>query len=84
MDLHESTRSYDFGASSITLGHIHQLESLRYFVEASAHEPREETVPEPADNEAIVFEEFFAAGLRMPPHPAFTKILLKYGCICIG
>jgi hypothetical protein len=41
------------------------------------HEPREETIPEPTDDEAIVFEEFFAAGLRMPPHPAFTEILLK-------
>jgi hypothetical protein len=37
-----------------------------------------ETVPEPADDEVVVFEEFFAAGLRMPPHPALTEILLKY------
>jgi hypothetical protein len=35
-------------------------------------------VPEPNANESIVFKEFFAAGLRMPPHPAFTEILLKF------
>jgi hypothetical protein len=45
-----------------------------YFAEGSAHEPGEETVSEPA----VVFEEFFTMGLRMPPHLAFTEILLKY------
>jgi hypothetical protein len=35
-------------------------------------------VPEPNTNEVIVFEEFFVAGLRMPPHLAFTEILLKF------
>jgi hypothetical protein len=60
------------------VGHIHQLESLSYFVEDSAREPSEESVPGPADNEAIVFEEFFTTGLLMPPHPAFTEILLRY------
>jgi hypothetical protein len=71
-------QSYDFGASSVTVGRIHQLDSLGYFAEGSMHELREETVWEPADDEAIVFEEFFAVGLQMPPHPAFTEILLKY------
>jgi hypothetical protein len=36
------------------------------------------TIPEPADDEAIVFEEFFATGLRMPPHSALTEILIKF------
>jgi hypothetical protein len=30
-DPHELTWSYDFGASSVTVSHIHQLEALRYF-----------------------------------------------------
>jgi dimeric dUTPase (all-alpha-NTP-PPase superfamily) len=60
------------------VGHIRQLETLGYFAEGSARELGEETVPEPADDEAVVFEEFFAAGLRMPCHLAFTEILLKY------
>jgi hypothetical protein len=54
------------------------LEALRYFIEASTREPGEETIPEPADDEAVMFNEFFAVGLRMPPHPALTEILLKY------
>jgi hypothetical protein len=30
------------------------------------------------DDEAVVFEEFFIAGLYMPPHPALAAILLKF------
>jgi hypothetical protein len=47
-----------------------------YFAEGSAREPGEETVPE--QNVAIAFEEFFATVLRIPPHPAFTEILVKF------
>jgi hypothetical protein len=50
--------------------------NLRYFTEGAAHELGEETVLEPNDNEAVVFEEFFMAGLRMLSHPTFTEILL--------
>jgi hypothetical protein len=42
------------------------------------HESGEETVPEPNTNVVVVFEEIFAAGLQMPPHPTFMKILLKF------
>jgi hypothetical protein len=30
------------------------------------------------DDEAIVFEEFFVAGLRMPPHPTLADFLQKF------
>jgi hypothetical protein len=40
--------------------------------------PGEETVSEPRDNEVIIFEEFFTAGLGMPTHPALAEILLKF------
>jgi hypothetical protein len=42
------------------------------------HEPGEEVILEPVANEAVVFEEFFVTGLRMPPHPALTDILVKF------
>jgi hypothetical protein len=66
VDPRELAWSYDFGASSVTAGHIWQLVTLGYFAESLAHEPGKETVPEPSTNEAIVFEEFFAVGLQMP------------------
>jgi hypothetical protein len=78
LDPHEAVRSYDFGASSVTVGRIHQLESLGYFAEGSVHEPGEEIIVELADDKAIVFYGYFAMGPRMPPHPAFIEILLKY------
>jgi hypothetical protein len=77
-DPRELAWSYDFGASSVTVGRIRQLESMGYFAEGLAREPGEETVPEPNTDEVVVFEEFFATGLRMPPRPAFTEILLKF------
>jgi hypothetical protein len=49
-----------------------------YFAEGSVCEPREETISELADDDAIVFEEFFTTGLHMPPHPALTEILIKF------
>jgi hypothetical protein len=49
-----------------------------YFVDGMGHEPREETMPEPHVDEAVLFEEFFTASLRMPPHPVLAAILLKY------
>jgi hypothetical protein len=78
MDPREFARSYDFRAYSVTEGRIWQLESLRYFAEGLAYEPGEEIVPEPNTDEVVVFEEFFTAGLWMPPHLAFTDILLKF------
>jgi hypothetical protein len=57
---------------------IQRLELLGYFTKDSMREPGEETISEPADNEAVVFEDFFATGLRMPPHLALTKILVKF------
>jgi hypothetical protein len=74
----ESVRSYDFGALTVTVGRIRQLEVLGYFVEGSTCELGEEVVPDPVDDEAVVFEEFFAAGLWMLPQLTLTDILVKF------
>jgi hypothetical protein len=78
VDPRDSMWSYDFGASTVTVGRIRQLEALGYFAEGSACEPGEEVVLDSADDEAIIFEEFFAAGLRMPPQLVLTDILVKF------
>jgi hypothetical protein len=49
-----------------------------YFVEGEAHAPREKTTLEPADEKAVVFEDFFVVSLRMPPHPVLADIMLKF------
>jgi hypothetical protein len=60
------------------MGCIRQLESLGYFTEGSARESGEQIILKPADNNAVVFEEFFTVGLRMLPHLALTDILVKF------
>jgi hypothetical protein len=78
MDPRESKHSYDFRPSTVTVSRIRQLEALGYFIEGFACEPSEEVVLDPCNDEAVVFEEFFATGLQMPLQPALTDILLKF------
>jgi hypothetical protein len=57
------------------VGRIRQLESLSYFAEGSEREPGEEIVSEPHDDEVVVFEEFFTAGLRIArSHRNFAQV----------
>jgi hypothetical protein len=67
-----------FGASTITMGKIKEMEERGYFVKGEACVPGAKTVPEPRDDEAVVFKDFFAAGLHMPPHLALADILLHF------
>jgi hypothetical protein len=76
--IHVNSRGAEFRASLVTVGRIRQMESLAYFTGGSACEPGEEIVSEPNSNEVVVFEEFFATGLQMPPHRVFIEILLKF------
>jgi hypothetical protein len=68
--------SFDFGQSKVKKARISDLES---FPKGSARPPSIESVPTPnEDDEAVVFEDFFAAGLRIPPHPMLLDILHKF------
>jgi hypothetical protein len=51
-----------------------------YFPKRGARKPWAENyaMPEPKDDEAMVYEDFFVAGLRMSSHPALTDILLHF------
>jgi hypothetical protein len=49
-----------------------------YFAEGEARAVGEETTPEPQEDEAVVFEDFFIAGLQMPLHPVLPDVLLKF------
>jgi hypothetical protein len=46
-----------------------------YFPKGYGRPPGVESVPAPRAGEAIVFEDFFTAGLCMPPHPVLVDIL---------
>jgi hypothetical protein len=74
----ENSRAYYFGSSTITVGKIKEMVEKCYFPEGGAHAPGTETMPEPDDDEAVVYEDFFVAGLCMPPHSALADILLYF------
>jgi hypothetical protein len=50
---------------------------MGYFVEGEAQSDWAETVPEPNNDKAISYEDFFIAGLRMPLHTTLGGILLQ-------
>jgi hypothetical protein len=58
----ESSCTYYFGASTITLSRIHEMVEKGYFAEGEACAAREDTTPEPGDDEAVIFEDFFSHG----------------------
>jgi hypothetical protein len=69
---------YCFGVSMITLGQIHKMADKGYFAEGEARAVGEEMTPETQEDDAVIFEYFFVAGLRMPLHPALADILIKF------
>jgi hypothetical protein len=55
----ENSRTYNFRASTITLGHIKEMVDKGYFVDGEARAPRVEAMPELDDDGAVVYEDFF-------------------------
>jgi hypothetical protein len=74
----DNSQTYYFGPSTITRGKIREMVEKGYFAEGKAREPGAEMVPEPDEDEVIVYEDFFVAGLCLPPHPALGDILLSF------
>jgi hypothetical protein len=71
--------SFDFGRSKVTKGRISDLKSsCRFFPKGFARPPGTESISVPNKDEAVVFEDFFTAGLRIPPHPMLLDILHKF------
>jgi hypothetical protein len=71
--------SYDFGLSTIMRTHIGSLESYKcFFLKGYDQPPGSESVLNPQPDEVVVFEDFFAAGLLMPPHLVLVDILRKF------
>jgi hypothetical protein len=72
----ENSWTYYFRSSTITVNKIKEMEEKCYFLEDKARAPGAETVPELNNDEAVVYEDFFVAGLCMSPHPVLADILL--------
>jgi hypothetical protein len=67
----------EFGVSRMSLVRVQDMQQLGYFGGGVARVPGAEEVPE-LEGELVVFEAFFAAGLRLPVHRFVGEVLRKF------
>ena len=69
--------SVDFGVSRMSSARVEDMQRLGYFGGGVARASGTEKVPEP-EGELVVFEAFFAAGLRLPAHRFVGEVLRRF------
>src|SRR5688572_31469963 len=69
--------SVTFGVSRMTSARVEDMQRLGYFGDGVARAPGTEKVPE-LEGELVVFEAFFAAGLRLPAHRFVGEVLRRF------
>jgi hypothetical protein len=67
----------EFGTSRIFSGRVMEMQRLGYFGNGVGRAPGAEQVPEP-EGELIVFDAFFAVGLRLPTHRFMVEVLRRF------
>ena len=67
----------EFGTSRISSVRVLEMQRLGYFGNGVGWAPGAEKVPEP-EGELIVFEAFFAIGLRLPTHRFVVEVLRRF------
>jgi hypothetical protein len=67
----------DFGVSRMSSVRVQDMQRLGYFGGGVARVPGMEEVLEP-EGELVVFEAFFAAGLRLPAHRFVGEVLCRF------
>jgi hypothetical protein len=67
----------EFGVSRMSSIRVQDMQQLGYFGGGVARVPGAEEVPEP-EGELVVFEAFFAAGLRLPAHRFVGEVLRRF------
>jgi hypothetical protein len=71
----------EFGKSTVTAGDMVMMKKLGYFGEVESKFVRfagEEVVPQPREDEVVVFKSFFRAGLRFPLHEMIGEVLNNF------
>ena len=71
--------SFEFGLSRIMHSDLDSFARSGWFVRDATRPSEGETVPNPHDDEVVVYkEEFFDAGLRFPPHPLVIGVMKRF------
>jgi hypothetical protein len=71
----------EFGKSTVMADDMVMMKKLGYFGEAESKLVRfagEEVVPQPREDEVVVFKSFFRAGLRFPLHEMIGEVLKNF------
>jgi hypothetical protein len=76
VELHPG-HTVEFGTSRIFSGRVLEMQRLGYFGNGVGWALGAEEVPEP-EGELVVFEAFFAVGLRMPKHRFVVEVLRMF------
>jgi hypothetical protein len=77
----EKPSHLDFGRSTMTTDDMVIMKKLGYFSEAESKLvcfAGKEVVPEPKDDEVVVFKSFFRAGLRFPLYDIIGEVLKNF------
>jgi hypothetical protein len=72
---------FEFGKSTVTKDDMVMMRKLGYFGEAESNLVRfagEEIVPEPREDEVVVFKSFFRAGLRFPLNDMIGEVIKNF------
>jgi hypothetical protein len=71
--------SYDFRQSTMMKARLMSLRnSGHYFPKGYGRTPEADSVPDPRQDQTVVFKDFFTAALRMAPHPVLLDILRMF------
>lgn len=57
---------------------LDEFVKLGWFFRDLARPSEGKVVPDPQDDEVVVFKEFFMVGLRFPPHPLVVGVLKRF------
>jgi hypothetical protein len=73
----QPSHTVEFGTSRIFSGRVLEMQRFGYFGNSVGRALGAEEVPEP-EGELIVFETFFAVGLRLPTHRFMVEVLRRF------
>ena len=74
----DAAMSFEFGLSRVTSSDLAKFVKVGWFARDLVRPSEGEVVPNPHDNEVVVYKEFFVAGLRFSPHPLVVGVLKKF------
>lgn len=77
-DSSEEGVTFEFGASRVQAGELEEILKSGWIPRADVRYCEGESVPDPRDDEVVVFKEFFEAGLHRPPHPLVVGSLRRF------